>query len=411
MSLDSDDKMESSNNHHSVYYCSICVIKTRRKKAICFCQMCKEYLCSSCDTSHRSQKEKRYHKLVYGSPMILRRNSFRPLTRCSIREIKQQSKNEGISKRSTLSRRQSLVTAKVNFDTKGIRNDSNSKRDKKWAGIDDNDTSGAKYLKRSSALVVKTEHINKCQVTVPLESQSNKKNIKNSERVHTSSSQNLVAEMKVMSKREIYIRFPKETWHPRISCCAFLPSGELVIGDKNNMTLKLLDNTLTPRDKIKLPGPPCHYMAVTSDRDILISIRKLLQFVQILPSLELKDAILLENFCRGLAVVDELIYVIESNENKIRVLDYHGQLIRYVSDNHGMALSFEKPVFLAVTDMGKCYVSEWLGRGVIRCYSSDGCTLYRHEDAKVKYGPCIHVDGNDNIILLGHFKGSKEMRT
>ena len=213
--------------------------------------------------------------------------------------------------------------------------------------------------------------------------------------------------MKIMSKREIDIRFPKETYHPCISCCAFLHSGELIIGDQNNKALKVLDKTLTPRDKIKLPGSPLHYIAVTSDTDVLIAIENLLQFVQILPKPELNHVIRLESYCRGIAVANGLIYIVinnENNENKVGVLDYDGQFIRFVTDNHGIALSFVKPMLIAVNDIGKLYLLEWRGVGVIHCYSSDGSIIYRYEDAELKYGTCIYVDGDDNILLFGRTK-------
>ena len=404
--MDSDGKMESSNNHHRVYNCSICDIRTRTKKAICFCKICKEYLCTSCEILHRSQKEKRTHKLIYGLPMILRRNSLRPLTRCTTREIKRRSECKGKTQRSTVSHRRSLVTATVKYGAKDNRNASSLNRGMKRTRIDDNDTSGEKDSKRSSI-----QERNKFQVTIQSGSQSNNNVIKNSERIHTSSSKKLVAEMKILSKRKIDIRFPKETYHPCISCCAFLPSGELIIGDQNNKALKLLDKTLTPRDKIKLSGPPLHYMAVTSDTDVLIAIENLLQFVQVLPKPELKHVIHLKNYCRGLAVANGLIYIIINNENKVRVIDYHGQFIRFITDNHGIALSFEKPMIIAVNNNGKLYILEWLGLGksVIHCFSSDGNKVYKYEDAELKYGTCIYVEGDDNILLFGHTKGNVYM--
>ena len=97
-----------------------------------------------------------------------------------------------------------------------------------------------------------------------------------------------------------------------------------------------------------------------------------------------------------------MIYVVVSKENKIRVLDYHGQLVRFVNYGHGIPLSFEKPVFISVSDTGKLYVSEWVDPGVIHCLALDGNTLYKYKDSELKSGECIYTDGGDNIIAFGH---------
>ena len=249
--------------------------------------------------------------------MILRRFSLRPLTRGTFRNYKAQSKLKGIPDRSRSRnkkfRRLSRYNDKVKNGTKDDKKSGDTLTGTKATGK----SSGGKCTKTSSSIEAtrnarrtkssdETKDIRKAakdtrtsnafvgerklstrQIQVPLDSLSNDNVDKKSEMIHSSGSRKIVAEMKVVSKREIDIRFPRENYHPCISCCAFLPTGELVLCDHNNKTAKLLDKDLIPREKIDLPGPPFYYMAVTCATDVLISIEKLLQFVQIRPNLYL----------------------------------------------------------------------------------------------------------------------------
>ena len=127
-----------------------------------------------------------------------------------------------------------------------------------------------------------------------------------------------------------------------------------------------------------------------------------MQFVQIRPKLELKHSISLVIYCGGLAVSNGLIYAVV--ENKIRMLDYHGQFLRYFADNLGIPLSFGKAVYISVSDTGRLYISKWLDPGVIHCMTLDGNTMYKYQDFEPKYGACIYVDGGDNILVIGNTK-------
>ena len=389
--------MESSKKNHNIYNCTICGIKTRGRKAICFCPICNDYLCTFCEVSHRFQKGKQNHEVIDGFPIVLKRDSSRPITRNSRRTIKHQTEYKGNSQRRRLAHKQ--------VHTKDSTNTMYTNRVKKRKCMDANDTANdATDLKPNFApelTCTKSEFVE----IIPIASKRFDDVIKTCDTMRSPRSRKLVSEMGVVSKREVDIRFPGETCHPCISCCVFMPSGELVIGDQNNKVLKFLDNTLVPRDSIKLPGRPFNYLAVTSDTSVLIALNDLLQFVQALPKPELKHAIQLEDLCRGLAVANRLIYVIIRGENKIRVLDYHGKCLRFVTDNLGTELSSQKPVSIAINNnIGKLYVSEWLEKGVLHCFSSNGNMVYRYVDDELKYGACIYMDGDDDILLFGHKK-------
>ena len=192
-----------------------------------------------------------------------------------------------------------------------------------------------------------------------------------------------------------------------ISGSAFLPSGKLILCDRNNKKLKLLDKSLQMQDSIDVPENPWDVAAVNQQQVIVtFPLKKYLQFIQVTPSLALGHKVDLGMNCWGVAVSHESIYIsfIDSGECKIGIYDLTGKqklMISPHSCNDGK-LMFKKPLYIDVLNDEKIFVSDVDDKSntsTVYCLESNGNILYSVSNPSFKLCVGINVDENENLLL------------
>ena len=136
----------------------------------------------------------------------------------------------------------------------------------------------------------------------------------------------------VQSRREVNVKLDYDTYIPYIAGCAVMPNGNIVICDRLNNRLKLFDNSWVCQKSLTKPDICC--VSVDAPNTVIVTVagQKKLQYVQILPQLQMGRAIQLDSEYWGICFSGDDIYVTckTSNGREIRVLGLDGTLKRRV---------------------------------------------------------------------------------
>ena len=196
----------------------------------------------------------------------------------------------------------------------------------------------------------------------------------------------------------------KDAW---ISGSAFLPSEELILCDRNNKKLKLLDKNLQMKESIDVPAQPWDVAPVNQHQVIVtFPFKQYLQFIQVTPSLALGHKVDLRMECRGVAVSRESIYIslADSEECKIGIYDLTGKqklMIGPYNYNDGTLL-FKQPLYIDVLNDEKIFVSDVDDKSStskVYCLESNGNVLSTIPNPSFKRCLGISVDENENLLV------------
>ena len=90
-----------------------------------------------------------------------------------------------------------------------------------------------------------------------------------------------------------------------------MSGGELVLYDRSNDKIKLLDSSLSVKDRLDVPGRRPHDVAAMDQKNVVVTIpdSKHLQFIQVLPSLKEGRTISMNKDCWGVAVAADQIFI------------------------------------------------------------------------------------------------------
>ena len=214
-------------------------------------------------------------------------------------------------------------------------------------------------------------------------------------------------EMSVTTGNKINVKLQSDAEDAWISGSTFLSSGELILCDRNNNKLKLLDKNLQMKENMDLPGSP-RDIAPVNQHQVIVTFphKKYLQFIQVTPSLALGHKVDLGMECRGVAVSRESIYIslADSGECKIGISDLTGKqklMIGPYNCSDGTLL-FKQPLYIDVLNDEKIFVSdidEKSNTSTVYCLESNGNVMYSVSDTSFKLCPGISVDENENLLL------------
>ena len=214
-------------------------------------------------------------------------------------------------------------------------------------------------------------------------------------------------EMSITAGNKINVKLQSDANGVLISGSTFLSSGELVLCDRNNTKLKLLDKNLQMKESIDVLGTPWDVAAVNHHQVIVtFPLKKYLQFIQVTPSLALGHKVDLGMECYGVAVSRESIYIslVDSGEWKIGMYDLTGKqklMISPHSYNDG-TLMFKKPYYIDVLNDEKIFVSDVDDKSntlTVYCLESNGNVLSTISNPSFKRCRGISVDENENLLL------------
>ena len=213
----------------------------------------------------------------------------------------------------------------------------------------------------------------------------------------------VVLGMKVQSSRQLNVRLSDDNELPWITGCCFMPSGDLVLCERANYKLKLLDRTFKVKDNLSLNDNPWS-LSVIDNSNVIVTIpdTKQLQYVQLVPRMKAGRVIKLDKKCWDVAVAGNEIYVSCHNapgEGEVRVLDLSGNLKRQLGVNKDGSYQFQRPYYLTVSTTGKKIFVSDCSTSIISCMIPDGNIIYQYWDGDLRNPRALFVDAGDNIFV------------
>ena len=214
-------------------------------------------------------------------------------------------------------------------------------------------------------------------------------------------------QMSKTAGNKINVKLQSDAKDAFISGSTFLSSGELVLCDRSNNKLKLLDKSLQMKESIDVPGRPWDVAPVNQQQVIVTFLfKQYLQFIQVTPSLALGHKVDLGMNCWGVAVSRESIYIslADSGECKIGIYDLTRKqklMISPYSCNDGKLL-FKQPYYIDVLNDEKIFVSDVDDKSstsTVYCLESNGNVLSTISNPSFKRCRGISVDENENLLL------------
>ena len=203
----------------------------------------------------------------------------------------------------------------------------------------------------------------------------------------------------VQSRREVNVRLDDDTYAPYITRCVVMPNGNIVICDRNNDRLKLFDNSWVYQESLTIPYISC--VSVVDPNTVIVTVagQKKLQYVQVLPQLQLGRTIQLDSACYGVCVSGDDIYVRckTSNGREIRVLGLDGTLKRRVPTDKNSS-----PYEITLSPSGeKIFFTDYKTESV-SCITVDGRVVYQYRDDNLKDARGIYCDSKDNLFVCDY---------
>ena len=221
----------------------------------------------------------------------------------------------------------------------------------------------------------------------------------------TTISAKILKDKKVKSHSEVNIRTEDDEKSPWITGCAVMPTGHIVLCEKSNNKIKLLDDSWAITDQMKLQRP--WDVAVIDASKALVSLpdTQQLQEVQVFPKMKTGRTIQLDKRCYGVAINGDEIYTTchdSPGESEVRVLDLQYNIKRRLqTDKYGSKLFIGSPFYISVSTSGeRVFVADW-SMNTITCLTSSGTVIYTYKHREMTGPRGLICDSGDNVLVCG----------
>ena len=217
----------------------------------------------------------------------------------------------------------------------------------------------------------------------------------------------MFTELNVTSVSQKNVRMASDRYLPDISGFVFMSDERIVLCDRNNTNIKVLDKSFTLQDSLDIPSDS-YDISMVNDTTVIITLswKKQLQYIEVTPRLKLGRVLQLDKKCYGVHVVARDIYVTCHSDNpggdgEVRIIDKNGKVKNRLGVHQDKIFMFTLPYNIAVSALSnKIYVSDW-AQGTVTCLRSDGTVIYQYKDFALR-APCgLCVDEEDNVIVCG----------
>ena len=195
----------------------------------------------------------------------------------------------------------------------------------------------------------------------------------------------------------------------RMTGSTFMPSGDLLICDRNAKLVKLFDPAFTAVSKLQLPSNPWDVASV-KNAQALISMPFImkLQFIVTRPSMKAKakQCITLDRKCFGIAVADDRIFVSCSDapgNGEIRILDMAGNLKKKLGICEDGTTLLVNPLYILHVRESNTVIASEYGKREIVCLTKDGKIQFRYTVPGGGLRGMI-VDKDENIYVCDENK-------
>ena len=195
----------------------------------------------------------------------------------------------------------------------------------------------------------------------------------------------------------------------RMTGSTFMPSGDLLICDRNASLVRLFDPAFTEVSKMRLPSNPWDVATVKSTK-ALISMPYVmkLQFIETRPCIRVKtkQCITLDSKCFGVAVVDDRIVVSCSDgpgNGEIRILDMFGNLKKKLGVCEDGTTELVNPLYILYVRESNTIIASEYGKREIVCLTKGGNIQFRYTVPGGGLRGMI-VDKDENIFVCDENK-------
>ena len=227
---------------------------------------------------------------------------------------------------------------------------------------------------------------------------------------------------KVQSSSQVKVKAGDDEETPWITGCTVMTNGDVVLCDRNNDKIKLLNSSGVLTGNVELSSRPWD-VSVLEPSSVIVTLhyKKQLQVVQVYPQLKPGRVIQLQlqpgKTCGGVAVGKGELYVTCHNDiyfvtdGEIRVLDLDGKVKRRLGVNQDGSFMFKWPWYITVNSSGeKIFVSDY-GRDTVTCMSVDGRVIYTYKDDSMRGPRGLLCDAEDNILVCGEWSHNVQVLT
>ena len=211
------------------------------------------------------------------------------------------------------------------------------------------------------------------------------------------SGRKLLLGRKVLSCSQVCVKTDDDN-SPWISGCTVMPNGHVVLCDRSNNKIKLLDGSTSLVGSLEFSRP--WNVSVLDTENVIITTpeNRKLQVVQVFPHMKAGRTIQLDKRCYGVEVSRDEIYITcynDSGEGEVRVLDLKGRL----GAGQGGSLMFTSPYYITMNVTGeKIFVSDW-STHTITCMTIDGDVVYQYNDNDLRCPRGLYCDSGYNILV------------
>ena len=213
--------------------------------------------------------------------------------------------------------------------------------------------------------------------------------------------------LKVKSSSKVNIRLPQDKRPaPSIFSCTFLPNGELLLVDRGNLCLKLLDRTLAVKNSFDLSPDRPWDVSVLDTNIVVVTFpdEKKLQFIQVSPSFSRGRSVQFHKRCFGVGVAGDKIYVgckEDDTPGEVCVLDIRGSMVMKFGLNDTRQRFIGRYV-AANTEGSRIYVSDrWTDTIMALTATGDILFPYKCNSDDVRGIGAMYVDSQSNILVCG----------
>ena len=219
----------------------------------------------------------------------------------------------------------------------------------------------------------------------------------------------MLKDRKIKSRSEVNVRTGGDEEDPWITGCTVMPNGHVVLCDRGNKQIKLLDGSWTITGRLELPDP--WDVSVIDSSNVIVSSpdKKQLQKVQVFPKMKVGRTIKLDKMCWGVAVSGEEIYTTchdDPGQGEVKVLDLLGNFKRRLGVNPDGSYLFNSPNNITVSASGeKIFVAD-RNTDTVTCLTPSGTVIYTYKDGDMTWPRGLICDSGDNVLVCSQYSNN-----
>ena len=221
------------------------------------------------------------------------------------------------------------------------------------------------------------------------------------------SDRRILLECKAVSATTANVRQSTDKRCPQITGCIYLQNGSIVLCDRANNNIKLLNTSYKVTDSLDFPSPT-RDAAIVDNKTIVVVLpqHQSLQFVDLAPNLTPGRPILLPKMPLAVDFADDELFVACKTRSKdgtgeIMVLDKQGSLKRQLGIKADGSCMFDCPSHFTVSRLTKNIIVSDRDTSIVTCLSFSGTVLYQFKSPELRRTRGVYLDAVDNMLVCG----------